>query len=166
VIDVALRAGLALLFLVAALHKTRDLGSFHATLANYRLLPPRATGAAALVVVGGELLAAATLLLAPALGAVAAAMLLAAYTGAIAVNLARGRRDIDCGCAGPARRQPIRPWLLVRNAVLIGAALACLAPERVRPIVWVDALTVAGTIGVLAALYAAVERLAALRELA
>ena len=152
VIDVALRGGLALLFLVAALHKTRDLGSFHATLANYRLLPPRATGAAALVVV--------------ALGAVAEAMLLAAYTGAIAVNLARGRRDIDCGCAGPARRQPLRPWLLVRNAVLIGAALACLAPERVRPIVWVDALTVAGTIGVLAALYAAVERLAALRELA
>ena len=66
----------------------------------------------------------------------------------------------------PAHRQPLRPWLLVRNAVLIVAALACLTPGRVRPIVWIDGLTVAGTIAVLAALYAAVERLASVRELA
>ena len=40
--------------------------------------------------------------------AAAAALLLALYAGAIGVNLARGRRDIDCGCGGPASRQPIR----------------------------------------------------------
>src|SRR5262245_25092185 len=71
VIEVALRGGLALLFLVAALHKARDLPGFHATLANYRLLPPRATWPAALVVVGGELVATATLLLDSTVGAVA-----------------------------------------------------------------------------------------------
>ena len=36
--------------------------------------------------------------------ACAAAALLALYAGAIAINLIRGRRDIDCGCAGAARR--------------------------------------------------------------
>jgi methylamine utilization protein MauE len=165
VIDLALRGGLALLFVVAALHKTRDLGTFHATLANYRLLPPRGTWPAAVIVVGGEVMAAMSLLFAPATGVLVATTLLAGYTGAIAVNLARGRRDIDCGCAGPAHRQPLRPWLLVRNAVLIAAALACVAPGRARPLVWIDVLTVAGTIGVLAMLYAAVERLASLRAL-
>ena len=69
--------------------------------------------------------------------------------------------------AGAAQhRQPLRPWLLVRNAALIIAALACLLPGRVRPIVWVDAFTVGATIAVLAALYVSVERLASLRELA
>src|SRR5258705_541781 len=130
VIDVALRGGLALLFVVAAAHKVRALADFHATLANYRLLPPRATWPAAVGVVGGELLAAGALLLVPTVGALVAVTLLTGYTGAIAVNLARGRRDIDCGCAGPARRQPLRPWLLVRNTVLMVAALACLAPGR------------------------------------
>ena len=163
VIGIALRGGLALLLLVAALHKARDLTGFRATLANYRLLPARATWPAAVTVVGGELSVAAALLVVPALGAPAAATLLAGYTAAIAINLARGRRDIDCGCAGPARRQPLRPWLLVRNALLVAAALACLGPVRARRIVWVDALTTAGTIAVLAAVYAAVERLAGLR---
>src|SRR5205809_721868 len=39
VIDATLRTALALLFLVAAGHKLRDLGRFRATLAEYRLVP-------------------------------------------------------------------------------------------------------------------------------
>jgi hypothetical protein len=39
VFDSTLRAALALLFLVAAAHKLRDLGRFRATLADYRVLP-------------------------------------------------------------------------------------------------------------------------------
>ena len=54
-------------------------------------------------------------------------VLLALYTGAVAINLARGRRDIDCGCAGTAAQVPLGGAVLVRNAALILAALAVYA---------------------------------------
>ena len=94
-------------------------------------------------------------------GPVAAAAVLVVYGAAIAVNLARGRRHIDCGCAGPAVRRPISGWLVARNAALAAAALAAVAPVRPRPLVWVDVLTVMGATATLAALYASVDRLLA-----
>jgi len=114
-------------------------------------------------VIGVEVVVAIALL-APARrapGPVAAAAVLAVYGAAIAVNLARGRRHIDCGCVGPAVRRPISGWLVARNAALAAAALAAVAPVRPRPLVWVDALTVMGATATLAALYASVDRLLA-----
>jgi Methylamine utilisation protein MauE len=161
VIDAALRTGLSVLFLAAAVHKLRDLGRFRATLAEYRLLSPRlvAPGAIALVVTEFAL---AVALVAPCVrtaGSVAAAVLLSIYGGAMAVNLARGRRHIDCGCAGPAARRPISALLVARNAVLAAAALGGLVPLSTRPLSWVDGVTVLGATGTLAALYSAFDRL-------
>ena len=85
----------------------------------------------------------------------------ASAAAAIGVNLARGRRHIDCGCAGPHARRPIGPGLVVRNTVLAAVALAALAPVYDRPLVWVDALTVSGAVLALAALYVAADRLMA-----
>lgn len=157
-VDVSLRAALALLLLSAAWHKLHDPGAFRAALAAYRIVP----AATAPVVVAAELGAAVALLLpmAGATGPLLAAALLALYGVAIAVNLARGRRHIDCGCGGPAR-QPLAWWLVGRNAVLAAAALACVVPSRPRPLVWIDALTVAGTVATLAMLYLASARLLA-----
>ena len=162
-VDAALRAAFALLFLVAANHKLRDPGRFRTTLAEYRLLPGPVVPLAAMLVIGVEVVVAIALL-APARrapGPGAAAAVLAVYGAAIAVNLARGRRHIDCGCAGPAVRRPISGWLVARNAALAAAALAAVAPVRPRPLVWVDALTVMGATATLAALYASVDRLLA-----
>src|SRR5206468_184263 len=141
-----------LLFLVAASHKLRDPGRFRTTLAEYRLLPGAVVPLAAMVVIGIEIVVAIALL-APARrapGPVAAAAVLVVYGAAIAVNLARGRRHIDCGCAGPAVRRPISGWLVARNAALAAAALTSVAPVRPRPLVWVDVLTVLGATGTLA----------------
>jgi hypothetical protein len=160
-VDIALRTGLALLLLVAAGHKLRDLPYFRATLADYRLVPARWVGVAAMVVVGVEVATAAALVLLRATGALAAAALLTVYAAAIGVNLARGRRHIDCGCAGPAVRRPLSGWLVARNGALVAVALAGLAPVRVRPLVWVDGITVAGTTLLLAVVYAAVDGLIA-----
>jgi len=154
---------LALLFLVAAAHKLRDPEAFRAQLDDYRLVPGRATPAVAAAVVAGEL-ATGLAFLAPSLRAAAdgaALALLGVYSAAIAVNLLRGRRDIDCGCSGPALRQPLSPWLLVRNALLAGVALACLAPLRTRSLIWVDGVSMLGGVAVLALLYAASNRLLA-----
>ena len=158
-IDLTIRAALALLFAAAAAHKLRDMAAFRGTFADYRLLPD----AAAWAVPAAEA-AVALLLVAPATSAVGkagAVALLVAYAAAIGVNLARGRRHIDCGCAGPHARRPIGPGLVVRNTVLAAAALAALAPVYDRPLVWVDALTVSGAVMALAALYVAADRLMA-----
>jgi hypothetical protein len=159
--DAALRASLAVLFTAAASHKVREPRRFRATVAEYRLLPGPLVTPAALALVGGEI-GVATALVLPAwrtVGLLGAAALLALYGGAIAVNLARGRRDLDCGCAGPAVRRPISGWLVARNALLAAIALAGLVPPASRPLVWVDALTILGSTAALAALYGAVDRM-------
>lgn len=159
VVELTVRAALALLLLVAAAHKLRDPGTFRATLAEYRLLPDAVVPAAAGMVIGVELAIAAALLVLPAPGLVATALLLATYAVAIGVNLARGRRHIDCGCGGPAARQPISGRLVARNLLLATAALAGLAPVDARPLVWVDALTVVAATAALATLYATLDRM-------
>jgi hypothetical protein len=163
VVDTTLRVGLALLFAVAAGHKLADLGHFRATLADYRLLPAALAGPAAALVLAVEA-AIAVALVTPAeraVGLVSAAALLVAYGAAIAINLARGRRELDCGCAGPAVRRPISGRLVARNAALAAVALAGLVPVRPRALLWVDALTVAGATATLAACYASLDRLLA-----
>jgi hypothetical protein len=162
-IDATLRAALGLLFLVAAGHKLRAPARFRAALAGYRLLPPALVPAAAGLVVGAELAVAAALAApgARVAGLGGAAALLLAYAAAIGVNLARGRREIDCGCTGPALRRPLDGRLVARNATVAAAALVALGPVASRPLVWVDALTVAGGTAVLAAAWAAVDRLLA-----
>jgi len=149
VIDVTLRTALALLFFVAAGHKLQDLGRFRATLAEYRLLPAGLVPLAAALVVPS----------ARAAGLVSAATLLVVYGAAVAINLARGRRHIDCGCAGPAGRRPISGALVARNAALAALALAGLVPVHPRALLWVDGLTVAGATAALAAFYAALDRM-------
>jgi hypothetical protein len=157
------RLALALLFATAALHKARDLPAFTATLRDYRILPKVTAAAAALALVIFELAVVALLLLPAAgpMGPLAVLLLLALYSGAIGLNLARGRRHIDCGCLGPADRQPISPWLLVRNAaVALGPLLLLLSSETPRPGSWIDGVSVLGGVTLLALLWNAVHQLA------
>lgn len=55
-------------------------------------------------------------------GSVLAVALLSLFSGAIAVNLLRGRRPA-CNCFGQMQSRPIGPETLVRNAVFAGPAL-------------------------------------------
>jgi hypothetical protein len=163
VVDRTLRGALALLFLVAAVHKLRAPAAFRAQLADYRLVPAPATPGLAAAVVAGELATGLALLAASLREAAvpAALALLCAYSGAIAINLLRGRREIDCGCSGPGLRQPLSPWLLARNGLIAAIALACVIPPRPRTLTWVDGVSVLGAVGVLIALYAASNRMLA-----
>ena len=94
---------------------------------------------------------------APQTAALAAAALLGIYSGAIAVNLARGRREIDCGCTGPRARRPLCEALLARNAALIFLAALCALPVAARTLVWIDALTITASVAAMALLYGAIE---------
>ena len=161
VIDATVRAALALLLLAAAAHKLRDPARFRATVAEYRLLPRPLVALGAAILVLAELAAAVALAVARAWGLAVSAALLALYAAAIAVNLARGRRHLDCGCTGPALRRPISGWLVLRNLALVAIALADLAPVSMRPLVWIDHLTVAAATAAFAACWLATDRLLA-----
>jgi len=166
VLVLVVRSFTALVLLLAAAHKLRDLEGFRRILGAYRLLPAAAEPVAARLVPALEL-GCALLLLAgwPGGGALVAA-LLALYALAIGANLLRGRRDLDCGCGGPGSRQPIAGWMILRNAVLALCALGTVVPLEARGWAWLDGVTVLAGPLALVALYAAVERLGANRVVA
>ncbi len=155
----ALHASAALLFGAAALHKLRDPAGFRASLAGYRLLPARAVPTVAAGLVLSELALAAGCL-APATApaaCLAGAVLVVAYACAVGVNLARGRRAIDCGCGGPGGRRPLSAGLVVRNVVLAALLVLAALPAGARSLVWLDALSVAGLAALLALVYASAD---------
>ncbi len=150
-----LAVALSMVSSVSAALKFADLGEFAATLDNYRILPRALVAPAAWMIPALEAFAALGLLL-PASrdgAGLLMAALLAIFTAAIAINLARGRREIDCGCFGPALRQTLSGWLIARNAILLAAAAAVAIPARSRPLEAVDLITIVLGAGTLMVLY-------------
>ncbi|MBS0377552.1 MAG: methylamine utilization protein MauE [Proteobacteria bacterium] len=158
-IGLLLTGAFALLFATAAFHKFRDLALFSQVVRAYRLLP-QALSVAPLVA-AAEALAAAGLLVGttrPAAALLGAALLLL-YAVAIAVNLARGRRELSCGCGGYNERRPIAGWMVARNMVLAVLLAAIALPWSARPPQTVDLLTAGAGVAVAGLLYMSLDRL-------
>ena len=155
----------ALVFTLGAVHKFKDRLKFEGALSAYELVPLGAVTALARTLPVLELAAALLVIATPTrpVGAALALVLLGTYTAAIAVNLARGRRDIDCGCGGSERETPLSGWLLFRNAWLMLIAVAALAPIGVRSLTWLDLATALAAASVFTLLYQAAEQLLANR---
>lgn len=160
-IAVLIVASTALLFAVAAVHKLRDLRRFDEIFAAYGLLPLPARLRLSRGVPILEAGIAAGLLLdvtrTPAAG-VGIALLLA-YAGAIALNLARGRRDLACGCGGPDDRRPIAPWMVGRNLLIAALLVLPMLPWSPRPLVLTDAVTIGFGTATGALVYLCLDRL-------
>jgi len=123
ILGMAAAYGVGLLLLQAGAAKVRHRRLLPGVIANYRLLPDALVdpfarmlpvaeiglGIALIVGIGG-----------PALVAVAA--LLLGFAAAMAVNIARGRSHIDCGCGLSQLRQPLR-WPLVWTNIALAALL-------------------------------------------
>lgn len=155
-------AGLvAFVLLAGAAHKLRDVVGFAAVAEAYRLLPRGWAGAVARALVVAEIALGAGVLLGAPLASLGAMALLLVYAGAIGINVARGRRDIDCGCGALASRQTLGWGLVARNAVLAGAAAATLLPRVERALGPVDWVTIALGVVALAFGYVAVNELIA-----
>jgi len=142
-IPLVIATSLALLFFMAARHKLASLPHFQAQLAAYRILPAKLTAPAARSLPWLEMLLVFALLIpvsrAPA--GLAAGLLLLVYAAGMAVNLGRGRRQIDCGCGDAP--QPLSPWLLLRNVICAAGALSLALPVASRPLVAADLVFVA-----------------------
>jgi hypothetical protein len=151
----------ATLFGGAAINKLRDTARFVAAFESYELLPTAIRPLAARLLPFGELVIAAALLYARtrAAAAIAAASLLLVYALAIAVNLRRGRRNLDCGCGGPTDRRLIAAWMVWRNVALAGVLTLQALPWRARPLLPADFLTIGGGVATAVLLYIGLERL-------
>ena len=157
---------LACVFLAASVHKLRDLRHFETTLGAYGLLPGMLVRPAALGLPLMEFMVALGLLAPPARfsAAMATAVLLGIYTLAIGINMARGRRSIDCGCGDPGRGQTLTGWLLPRNGVLMGLALLAATPVVNRTTGWLDWLVALLAAAAMLLLYSACNQLLSNRD--
>ena len=132
--DVYLPLVLGFLFLAAGLSKLWDRRAFQQAVAGYQILPPGLAPAAALLIptlesTGGALLV--TGISVPA-GSILLAILLVVFDAALIVNLARRRRNLDCGCFG--RRTSRIGWgNVVQNTVLLVAVLYLVASAEIAP---------------------------------
>jgi hypothetical protein len=164
VIAGALRVLLSLLFAAAVAHKLGDLAAFRIVLHDYHVLPRSLVTPATALVVSAEVWLTIAFLV-PSWSAAAARVaiaLLAIYSAGIAINLVRGRRTLECGCAPSAYRQPLSAWLVARNVVLMSGAAAATLPPSARELAWLDAVTFVGMTAALAAAWIAAQRLLAL----
>lgn len=160
---------LGLMFLVAAYHKLSDGPGFRITLLEYHVLPEAVVAPASRVIPIIELLLGGAWLLGyygQGLTAVASAGLLAVYAIAIAINIHRGRVYFDCGCGFGGKggnEQYLSGGLVVRNIVLVGAALLTLLPASSREPGFGDYLTILAALLAGALLFGAANQLLANR---
>lgn len=157
------------LFLLGGIAKVKDFPSFTGTLGNYMLLPEALVTPAAAAIVAVELLAGVAAIGAVmigtqlAMGVIAALLLL--YGAAMAINIARGRDDIDCGCLGFGSTRATLGWELVaRNMLLAAIALAVFAlPLAPRPLGAADWISGIGAVAALALVYLGFGQFSAVR---
>ena len=130
---IAARTLLALVFLTAAIGKLRDHDAFHNQVHAYRILSERLVALASTAIPSAELALGLMLPtgLLPLGTGFAAAALLFVFAGAMAVNLRRGRRHIDCGCFQGRAAQHLSMGVVLRTAGLglcgLGAAFPVVA---------------------------------------
>jgi Methylamine utilisation protein MauE len=153
--------GMALLLVTAFWQKQRHLPDFQAVLEAYQLVPRALVPLIARVLPAGELGLALALLWPPmrSVAALTVAALMLTYASAIAINLRRGRLDLDCGCAGASDRRPIAGWMVVRNLLLAAGIATASLPWSSRALEPVDALTVAGGLVIAVLVYLASDQL-------
>lgn len=170
-----------LLFAAAGLHKARHRTQFAGILRDYRLLPAALTPLLSPALAMVELLLATlwlTSLAWPTLRAgvaLCSALLLAVYGLAMAVNLLRGRRHIDCGCgfrtaavggrADSGARQLLSGWLLLRNLLLIVLALGIASGSAPRALTALDWFSLLLAVTGFLLLYGAAHQLLANRDI-
>ena len=132
---------------VSAWHKFTNLG-FYRSLVNAYLGGLPVPVSMVVLLAGAEALLAGLMLLpatrAPALAG--AAGLLLAYALLMTSKLLQGRRDLRCGCAGPAADTQLSPVLVVRNALCIALCLVAI-PSTPGPFGSVATLAAATTVG-------------------
>ena len=138
---------LAAVFAVAGVAKLRRPG---ATAHAFGALGLRRPGVLARAVPVAELVVATALVVVPSVGAYAAIALLVAFS-LVVVRTLRAHLEVPCGCLGAAHEGPVSSVELLRNALLLAAAVAATFASRpVAPTITATVTVAAATAGGLA----------------
>jgi hypothetical protein len=157
------RLAMAAIFALAALESLRDWAAYAAITVNYRVLPRNMAIVAACLLPALELLAALLLLAGVPAGALLGLGLMWVFTAAVAINVWRGRTDIDCGCGGAAGQ--MLSWsLVVRNALLAVLLAGAAAAPRVGRLDSAALICIAGSALFLVTTYFSANQLLANRQ--
>jgi hypothetical protein len=155
---------LALLFFVNGLHKAANLPELRATITAYRIVPSGIAHWIAGFVMTAELLLGVALTSGLSrLASLVAAGVLALYFAVMALSLARGLGEVDCGCGLHGRASPLSVTYLVRNGLLILLALLASMPASGRVVGSFDAFQIVAATLSLALLYISADSLLANR---
>jgi hypothetical protein len=123
------RFTIAMIFALSATHSMRDWAVYTAQVTQYRILPVHLARIASWILPPVQL-AIGIMLVITNTACIPGLALMALFTAAIAINVARGRTDIDCGCGG-ATGQKLSWALVTRNLILCGLlAIGLAAPPR------------------------------------
>ncbi|MED1799033.1 MauE/DoxX family redox-associated membrane protein [Brevibacillus porteri] len=116
---------LAFLFLSTFVSKISDISTHLSIVQAYQIIPYQWSKSFTYLDLGLQAIVAISLLLGlfTTLGLFLAILLLGAYTLAISINLARGRKKISCGCGGMAGNHFLSWKLVLRNLVFISMAV-------------------------------------------
>lgn len=127
---------IALIYGTAAVSKVMAWQELPGVVGNFRILPAALVPAFSVALPIIEALIAAALLIDATrhIAACAAALLFMIFAAALAVNLRRGRLQIDCGCFRSDLKQPISLALVLRNLLLAVCALLVAAPGTAVPL--------------------------------
>ncbi len=154
---------IAAIFAGSSAIKLANLAAFRAALSDYRIVPESFEFPLALAIPIAEMAGAAGIVPSAerSLAGSLLIALLAVFSIAIAVNIGRGRRDIDCGCFGPALRQTLSLSMLARNGALAAICAIAMAPRSVRTLGFLDITTIAAGAASIVILYVSVNFLMA-----
>lgn len=156
-------ATVAIVLLLGAWQKLRDIETFRSVLADYALLPGALLGPMSWLLPTIEASAGFALVIEPwrGYGAAAAMLLLVLVTAGVVVNLRRGRTHISCGCGGIEGEQSLSWTLVLRNAALLLVIAISAAETSTRALVSLDYWTVAAGSACLYGIYVAASQLIA-----
>lgn len=142
---------IALVFAAAAASKLLAWRELSGVVRNFRVLPRALVWpvSVALPPVEGAIAAGVLTEATRPLAGAAAALLFVVFGAALALNLHRGRREIDCGCFRSGLKQRVSAALVLRNLILAAAA-AMLIPRiegtALSPLEWLMAAGAAASL--------------------
>jgi Methylamine utilisation protein MauE len=119
----------AVLLLASGLHKMLRRERSQAAVRELAGVPRHLAPAAVVAVAAAELLASLLLWMPSyrAAGGTLAVLIWGGYLALILRAIARGRRDVDCGCTFGAAQRPLGAYHVARNGVLTGVAVVVAA---------------------------------------
>jgi hypothetical protein len=147
-----------LMFALASVHKLRALDNFRAVLADYRVMPALIVPVVAIGLPVLEAVLGLAWLFSSIKPWVPTVALLVLYTTGIAINLLRGRVHISCGCGFGASKKTDEAlsWgLVIRNVILISAALVMSMPAATRAVGILDYITLVAALIAIVLLFTA-----------